>query len=205
MNAYFFKMNKEERNNILDQHKKVYDGYVTRYNQESNETPLYTQDFANDKGGITVNNKGNVKTYTNVGINEAVLDTIGDGPNDLENGTVDLNPTNNHHHEMMHDTYPSPNEDEEEFVSLGNYYNDMKQNLDQYEYDIDEMEDYSSDELYEMYHETDLDEEYEDVEDIEDEDVDQFNFDEVDEDEVPDLMSNINESLDMFRRFKKYN
>jgi hypothetical protein len=205
MNAYFFKMNKEERNNILDQHKKVYDGYVTRYNQESNEMPLYTQDFANDKGGITVNNKGNVKTYTNVGINEAVLDTIGDGPNDLENGTVDLNPTNNRHHEMMHDTYPSPNEDEEEFVSLGNYYNDMRQNLDQYEYDIDEMEDYSSDELYEMYHETDLDEEYEDVEDIEDEDVDQFNFDEVDEDEVPDLMSNINESLDMFRRFKKYN
>lgn len=205
MNAYFFKMNKEERNNILDQHKKVYDGYVTRYNQDSNETPLYTQDFANDKGGITVNNKGNVKTYTNVGINEAVLDTIADGPNDLKNGTVDLNPTNNRHHEMMHDTYPSPNEDEEEFVSLGNYYNDMRQNLDQYEYDIDEMEDYSSDELYEMYHETDLDEEYEDVEDIEDEDVDQFNFDEVDEDEVPDLMSNINESLDMFRRFKKYN
>ena len=205
MNAYFFKMNKEERNNILDQHKKVYDGYVTRYNQDSNETPLYTQDFANDKGGITVNNKGNVKTYTNVGINEAVLDTIADGPNDLKNGTVDLNPTNNRHHEMMHDTYPSPNEDEEEFVSLGNYYNDMRQNLDQYEYDIDEMEDYSSDELYEMYHETDLDEEYEDVVDIEDEDVDQFNFDEVDEDEVPDLMSNINESLDMFRRFKKYN
>ena len=36
MNAYFFKMSKDERNNILDQHKHVYDGYVTKYNQESN-------------------------------------------------------------------------------------------------------------------------------------------------------------------------
>jgi hypothetical protein len=34
--------------------------------------PLYTQDFANDKGGITVNNRGEVKKYTNVGINESV-------------------------------------------------------------------------------------------------------------------------------------
>ncbi len=33
MNAYFFKMTNEERKNILDQHKDLYDGYVTRYNQ----------------------------------------------------------------------------------------------------------------------------------------------------------------------------
>ena len=49
MNAYFFKMTKEERSNILDQHKTIYDGYVTRYNQESNQYPLYVQDLANDK------------------------------------------------------------------------------------------------------------------------------------------------------------
>ena len=69
MNAYFFKMTNEERNNILDQHKEVYDGYVTQYAQ-SNEQPLYTQDFANDKEGLTVNNKGVVTSYKNMNINE---------------------------------------------------------------------------------------------------------------------------------------
>ena len=74
MNAYFFKMNQAERNNILDQHKKVYDGYVTTYGQQINQQPLYTQDFANDKLGLTVNNKGEVKHYTNVKINEMRYD-----------------------------------------------------------------------------------------------------------------------------------
>lgn len=194
MNAYFFKMNKEEKNNILDQHKQLYDGYVTRYNQESNEVPLYVQDYANDKGGITVNNKGEVKSYTNMGINESMLDTIGDGSNDLENGTVDLDSVSDH--EMMHDTYPSPNEDEEQYVSLGNFDEDMAQNLDQYEYDIDELEDYSTDELYEM--DTDFEGGF-------NEDEDTFNLDGVDTDDISNVMSSINESLDMFRRFNKYN
>lgn len=71
MNAYFFKMNKAERNDILDQHRKVYDGFVTDYGQQINQQPLYVQDYANDKGGLVVNNKGNVKTYTNMNINES--------------------------------------------------------------------------------------------------------------------------------------
>ena len=116
MNAYFFKMSQAERNNILDQHKQIYDGFVTTYGQQINQQPLYTQDFANDKGGITVNNKGEVKTYTNMRINEMRhdgmntglfsdeeeeysfvspkkhfngLDQIGDGEDDLEFGTMD--------------------------------------------------------------------------------------------------------------------
>lgn len=64
MNSYFFKMTKEERENILDKHKTLYDGYAVRQNQ-SNMTPLYTQDLANDKGGITVNGKGEVGKYNN--------------------------------------------------------------------------------------------------------------------------------------------
>ena len=71
MNAYFFKMNQAEKNDILDQHRKVYDGFVTTYGQQINQQPLYVQDFANDKEGLTVNNKGVVKTYTNMNINEA--------------------------------------------------------------------------------------------------------------------------------------
>jgi hypothetical protein len=63
MNAYFFKMTNEERNNILDQHKEIYDGYVTSYAQPEKNQPLYTQDYANDKEGVTVNNKGDVSSY----------------------------------------------------------------------------------------------------------------------------------------------
>lgn len=64
MNSYFFKMTKEERENILDKHKTLYDGYATKQ-YPSNMTPLYTQDLANDKDGITVNSKGEVGKYNN--------------------------------------------------------------------------------------------------------------------------------------------
>ena len=74
MNAYFFKMTNEERSNILDQHKEIYDGYVTSYAQQPNQQPLYVQDYANDKGGLTVNSRGEVTTYKNVGINEMHAD-----------------------------------------------------------------------------------------------------------------------------------
>ena len=67
-------MTNEERDNILDQHKTIYDGYVTSYAQQPKEQPLYTQDFANDKQGITVSNKGVVTAYKNMGINEMRYD-----------------------------------------------------------------------------------------------------------------------------------
>jgi len=108
MNAYFFNLTREENENILDKHKNVYDGYVTQY-VKPNEQPLYVQDFANDKNGITVNNRGEVSSYKNVGINEDIMsgakfepevnieseeveeqiDMIGDGDDDLEHGTFD--------------------------------------------------------------------------------------------------------------------
>lgn len=181
MNAYFFNTTPEERENILDQHKKLYDGYVTKYNKESNMTPLYVQDLANDKGGITVSNKGNVTQYKNIGINESPLDKIADGHTDLKNGTVDLDDAPNDRSEVdpiiMHDRYPSPVDEE----SLDNYEEEMMSNNDQYEYDIDELEDYSA------------------------EDISEDLFTEIDEENLPDFMSKINESLDMFRRFKNYN
>jgi len=88
MAQYFFKMSQAEKNNILDQHKTIYDGYVTEYGQTSNQQPLYVQDFANDKGGLVVSNKGEVKPYTNIGINESFdrRDRIADGSTDLKNG-----------------------------------------------------------------------------------------------------------------------
>ena len=204
MNSYFFKMNKQERENILDQHKHVYDGYVTKYNQQSNQYPLYVQDLANDKNGITVNNKGLVKTYTNVGINEGLLDMIADGPMDLENGTIDIDSvsqTNSINKKMLDQYYPSPNEEEEEFVTYGKISDEEEipntslQNLDRFEYDIDEIEDYSASNDYDNTDEEDLtySERLQDT------------LQNVDEEILPELVQQLYESRHMFERFKKYN
>ena len=213
-------MDKQEKDNILDQHKHIYDGYVTKYNQQSNQTPLYVQDLANDKMGLTVNNKGVVKPYSNMNINETHtgLDMIGGDPHSqsnmkyrhLKNGTVDFDnfsDTNLVDKDTMNDNYPSPNENEQEYVSYGNFKDEMSQNLDQYEYDIDELEDYSTDGLYSDNDET----EYDETEDDETEDDEDYNFSDdldissVDEENQYDVLSNINESLNMFKKFKNYN
>lgn len=64
MNGLFLTITKEEKENILDRHKSVYDGYATN-SQQSNMTPLYTQDFANDKDGVQIDHLGNVSKYNN--------------------------------------------------------------------------------------------------------------------------------------------
>lgn len=62
-----------ERENILTQHKELYNGYQTLNPAAMDKIqPLYTQDFANDKSGLTVNNRGEVMKYTNMGINESI-------------------------------------------------------------------------------------------------------------------------------------
>lgn len=64
----------QEKNDILSQHKEIYNGYKTMQPDVPNTQPLYVQSFANDKGGLVVTNKGEVKTYRNFGINESTLD-----------------------------------------------------------------------------------------------------------------------------------
>jgi hypothetical protein len=186
MNQYFFKMTNEERTNILDQHKHVYDGYVTNY-AKPNEQPLYTQDFANDKGGITINNKGQVTTYKNMGINESVLeseeeesymvsvgeqlDMIGDGDDDLEHGTFE-------------------DDDDTDFMLISPEH-------DEYDNEEDDYKDLS---MYNPYYGDDEKPEFEDM-DIED--VLGLSNDDDDNDEViSSLQEQVNKSLDMFRRFK---
>ena len=74
MRGYFGlgQLSATEKQNILDQHKSLYNGYQTMQPQVSNTQPLYVIDSAGDKNGLVVNNKGEVKKYTNMGINEQV-------------------------------------------------------------------------------------------------------------------------------------
>lgn len=174
MNAYFFKMKQAEKNDILNQHKKVYDGFVTTYGQQINQQPLYVQDYANDKEGLTVSNKGVVKPYTNMRINEMRhdgmstglfpneedeytyvspkkhfngLDQIGDGEDDLEFGTMD---------------------DEEEGISY-----ELELDFEDDEPNFDNLEVLGFDE-------------------------------EVDIENLESLQEQVNKTLDMFKRFKNY-
>lgn len=62
-------MTDEERQSILSQHKTFYNGYQVQ-NVPSSYQPLEEKSYANDMGGITVNNKGEVSSYKNYGINE---------------------------------------------------------------------------------------------------------------------------------------
>lgn len=199
MNSYFFKMTNEERNNILNQHKELYNGFATN-NVTSNQQPLYVQDFANDKGGVTVSNTGNVMTYRNMNINEDVmsgsefvpeetfeeeeyvslgekLDMIGDGPLDLPNGTVDVDDTES-------ETMFSIESDDEDF--LKDYEDGWEGHPFDYMKNAGLMDD-DEDEDFEL----NLD----DLMDLGDEE------NEIEE----DVINNINESLDMFKRFRKYN
>jgi len=249
MSQYFFKMSQAEKNSILDKHKTIYDGYVTEYGQQSNTQPLYVQDYANDKEGMVVSNKGVVKPYTNIGINESHdgLDMIGDGSDDLKNGTVDLDDISG---------YPSPNEDEFDYISLGMLddteleegfddfdikrkrggidYNEKEfPGKNKFEVDIEDLNfgdflepkrddsneldfDYEEvdeehgtfDHMSDEYGDDDLNygstkRNYHDIDDIMPI-IPDFE-DEIDEDILPDFMEKLNESLDMFKRFKKYN
>ena len=74
MRGYFGlgQLSANEKSDILNQHKSIYNGYQTMQPQVSNTQPLTVYDFAGDKEGLVVNNKGEVKKYTNVGINEQV-------------------------------------------------------------------------------------------------------------------------------------
>ena len=204
MAQYFFKMTNEERTNILDQHKTIYDGYVTEYAQGENKQPLYVQDFANDKGGITVNNKGEVKPYTNMGINESIdgrLDMIGDGDDDLRNGTVDFSSIDNDNDDSYISLGITSNDDEDDHrdLSMYNPYDGDKN----FDFDDEESFDIELDEVDDTI--LDLKPEWSDDEEGIVNDIYNDNFDEVDEEEKDSFLNKLNESLDMFRRFKKYN
>jgi hypothetical protein len=195
-------MTNEERSNILDQHKEIYDGYVTSYAQQPNQQPLYVQDYANDKGGLTVNSRGEVTTYKNVGINEMKHDGKSTGLfSDEEpkegyiSAGVEYAPEESFEglHDMIGDGEDDlehgvfGDEDEEDMVLVSPEMGDRVFPDDEAIFD-DEDEDDSPFGL--------------DIESL-------FNLDneedQIEEETKEQVVSKINESLDMFRRLTKYN
>lgn len=170
MNAYFFKMSQAERNTILDQHKEVYNGYVTTYGQQINQQPLYTQDFANDKEGLVVNNRGDVKTYTNMRINEMRHDSMSTGLFSDEEDEY---------------SYVTP---KKKFTGL-DFIGDGDDDL---EYGTMDFED---DEEGDVEYYIDFDPQFFDKKEIDDE---------IEEELKEPLQEQVNKTLEMFRRFKKY-
>ena len=72
MRAYFLNISEEERKSIQEKQRSIYDGYQTMEAKMSKENPLTVEDLAQDKDGITVNNKNKVTEYKNKGINTPI-------------------------------------------------------------------------------------------------------------------------------------
>lgn len=179
MNSHFLNVTKEERENILDKHKTLYDGYAVRYGQPSNEQPLYIQDFANDKEGVTINSKGEVSNYSNkiyMKESKSVCNECGLYEEVCECGSGYMG--------------------EEECNECGN--KQVKGIGDKFDY----TEQGAGDE----YLRVGESEEEEDDEDAGFVGKSELNLgEEDDEEEEYKIIEKVNESLDMFRRFKKYN
>jgi hypothetical protein len=185
-------MTNEEKTNILDQHKEVYDGYLTSYIKPSNEQPLYTQDFANDKEGLTVNNKGVVTAYKNMNINEMKHDgkstgLFSDEEEEYNEGYISAG------------TEYAPEESFEEVEEQLDMIGDGEDDLTNGTVDFDDDDRVFPDDSFIFDEEDDFEMNLDDLMDLGDEE------NEIEEDEKEEILNKINESLDMFKRLKKYN
>ena len=221
MNAYFFKMTNEERENILDQHKTVYDGYLTSYVQPEKNQPLYVQDMANDKQGLTVSNKGVVTGYKNMNINEMRYDGKSTGLFSEEEPKEQGHISGGSIYEPE-ESFESEDKDDDYYVSLGEQLDmigDGEDDLEHGTFDDDDSdmvlvspEAYDDEDMIIIDPEMDaldIEDDSDWIDDEEDNDLvfdaDSAIFNDFDDDEFDGLFENLNESLDMFKRFTKYN
>jgi hypothetical protein len=199
-------LTREEKENILDKHKSLYNGYAVRQNQ-SNMSPLYTQDFANDKEGITVNSNGEVSTYNNkIYMKESknICSECGLYEDVCECGSGGM------YEEMCNECGGEMMEGE--CMECGN--NQVKGIGDKFDYTEDEDEDLAlaigaegksnmalamdEDECMEC---GDMYEDDKDIDDVMSEIKDEIEF----SDETEKIKESLQESLNWFKKFKYYN
>lgn len=160
----FIGLSSKEKEDILKQHSKTYDGYAVG-NVNTNMYPLTVYDAARDKEGITVNNTGNPGVYRNHNINEIAAKNL--------------------HYDEIDPAY--------EFDSQGpgdpnlgyNVYNDT---LPSYDFDSQGPTDVYEDEQFEDFYFDDL---------IDDDERLENKRDQIEE--------SIKKTLNVFKKFKKYN
>ena len=172
----FSMMSDEERQQIKQQHSKLYDGYAIG-NVPSNMTPLTVYDAAQDKEGITVTANGEVKTYRNHNINEIAAKNLHYDEIDAAYDFDSPGPQQNM-------TQSNPGTKPYEFDSrgpvdsyLGSYYDTTTSN---YEPSLDDTHNF--DPLLDI-------EDYLDPNQV----------------EIDDVNESVNKRLDMFKRFKNFN
>jgi hypothetical protein len=188
----FSMMSDEERQQIRQQHSKLYDGYVVG-NVPSNMTPLTVYDAARDKEGITVTPKGDVKTYRNHKINEIAAknlhyDEIDSAYEFDSNGPGDENLG----YDVYSQTLPPYDFDSQgpadPFYGGGTQTGEEEHTPKKKEFSFD-MEDFD-----EYVKETSFD-------DLLD---DEYALDK-EEDEIKEIKESVNKTKLMFERFKKFN
>lgn len=243
MRKYYFDVTNEERENILDKHKTTYDGYVTEYGNGNNMTPLYVVDMAKDKGGVTVNSRGEVSGYKNFGINESINEMRFDNKStglfsaeedDYSNPKAEKSAKSDikkhfskpakrpfHYEEDPSEDWPKHDVDydtefdfelqEDRFGApldmIADRDSDVKHGTVDFDGDIENFDlgdiiPFDDDEYGDDNVEFSLDLTH----DNEESNDDEFSFElGIDDEDAEPIMEQVNKSLDMFKRFKKYN
>lgn len=226
-------LNNEDKNNILQKHREVYNGYRTVWQPVSNEQPLYVQDFANDKLGVQVDNKGGVSSYNNKvymreQVEETELDTIEveeDQHLDIEK---DIDPDAEFDYiepkEIDFDEFSSAFSDELEEEIGGPLYSEVdpaysfvsdgplrEDDLEEGFYDTNDYDefDFQPKSIEDYSFEEDLPSYQEDlltkIRKTPEEDIVDVDFEEIDEDIKESFLLQKNKINEMFLRFSKYN
>ena len=142
MNSYFFKITDEEKTNILNKHKELYNGYLS-VQPKVNPTRLSTYDDISDKKGFTLTNSDLIKEGRETMCSECG-GTMSEGEC-MECGamnenwdTDDIDTETNmdfiEMEEMYHDDMEEMYNDE-----MGEMYNDDEETIYELEYDESDM------------------------------------------------------------------
>jgi hypothetical protein len=234
MNFYSLgQLSNNEKSDILNKHKELYNGYRKVWQTVSNEQPLYIQDFANDKEGLVVTNKGNVKAYTNFGINEGIYDVQDDFTGEFDYTEEEIDEVDDTDLALAVSADGLPNlavamDEEEEYEVMTSAF--MDEELDEISgpsplySKVDPAYNFQSDgpmqeeEMEEGFFDFMDDEEFEDVYDYDEKesafdrirrgkgDVEDIDFEEIEDEQLREsLLKQKNKINEMFNRIKKYN